>query len=133
MSRNRKRNACTTRSAAIIGSFANSSATKPASAVARTAKKLFLRGSSAALTERDYKYFFRHAPTDAIESEEFTDYITFSTRRKRTRLRPGFMRPNGAVAADEAKKAAKKIGLEVVADVPFNNGATNLSSYVQNS
>ena len=37
----------------------------------------------------------------------------------------------GKHAAAEAQKAAKKINLEIVADVPFNNGATNLNSEVQ--
>ena len=36
----------------------------------------------------------------------------------------------GKHAAAEAQKAAKKINLEIVADVPFNNGATNLNSEV---
>lgn len=121
---------------AIIGSY-NSSATKPASAVAERAKKLFLCGasSSAALTEREYKYFFRHAPTDAIESMEFTDYIEYLNKEKDAGIKTlGLFYENtefGKHAADEGKKAAAKIGLEVVADVPFNNGATNLSSEVQ--
>lgn len=121
---------------AIIGSY-NSSATKPASAVAERAKKLFLCGasSSAALTERDYKYFFRHAPTDAIESKEFTDYIEFLNKEKNAGIKTiGLFYENtefGKHAADEGKKAAKEIGLEVVVDVPFNNAATNLSSEVQ--
>jgi branched-chain amino acid transport system substrate-binding protein len=121
---------------AIIGSY-NSAATKPASAVAERAKKLFLCGasSSAALTERDYKYFFRHAPTDAIESDEFVDYISFLNKEKRAGIKTlGLIYENtefGKHAADEGKRAAKTIGLEVVADVPFNNGATNLNSEVQ--
>ena len=121
---------------AIIGSY-NSAATKPASAVAERAKKLFLCGasSSAALTERDYKYFFRHAPTDAIESDEFVDYISFLNKEKGAGIKTlGLIYENtefGKHAADEGKRAAKTIGLEVVADVPFNNGATNLSSEVQ--
>jgi len=121
---------------AVIGSY-NSAATKPASAVAERAKKLFLCGasSSAALTEREYKYFFRHAPTDAIEATEFTDYITYLNEKKGAGIKTlGLIYENtefGKHAADEGKKAAAKIGLEVVADVPFNNGATNLSSEVQ--
>lgn len=121
---------------AIIGSY-NSSATKPASAVAERAKKLFLCGasSSAALTERGYKYFFRHAPTDAIESEEFTDYISWLNKEKNAGIKTlGLFYENsefGKHAADEAKKAAKEVGLEITADVPFNVGATNLSSEVQ--
>lgn len=121
---------------AVIGSY-NSAATKPASAVAERAKKLFLCGasSSAALTERDYKYFFRHAPTDAIEADEFTEYIDYLNKEKNAGIKTlGLIYENtefGKHAADEGKRAAAEIGLEVVADVPFNNGATNLSSEVQ--
>ncbi|MEG1602255.1 MAG: ABC transporter substrate-binding protein [Cloacibacillus sp.] len=121
---------------AIIGCY-NSAATKPASAVAERAKKIFMCGcsSSAALTERGYKYFFRHAPTDAIESVEFVDYIDYLNKNKKAGIKTlGLIYENtefGKHAADEARKAAKKINLTVVADVPFNNGATNLNSEVQ--
>ena len=121
---------------AIIGCY-NSAATKPASAVAERAKKIFMCGcsSSAALTERGYKYFFRHAPTDAIESVEFVDYIAYLNKEKKAGNKTlGLIYENtefGKHAADEARKAAKKIDLKVVADVPFNNGATNLNSEVQ--
>ena len=91
--------------------------------------------SSAALTERGYKYFFRHAPTDAIESVEFVDYIGYLNKEKKAGIKTlGLIYENtefGKHAADEARKAAKKIDLKVVADVPFNNGATNLNSEVQ--
>lgn len=121
---------------AVIGCY-NSSATKPASAVAERAKKIFLCGcsSSAALTERGYKYFFRHAPTDAIESKEFVEYIEWLNKEKSAGIKTlGVIYENtefGKHAAEEAHKAAKKAGLKVVADVPFNNGATNLNSEVQ--
>ena len=54
---------------ALIGSY-NSSVSKPASFVAERAKKIFMCGasSSAALTQRDMKFFFRMAPTDETES-----------------------------------------------------------------
>ena len=121
---------------AIIGCY-NSAATTPASAVAERAKKIVMCGcsSSAALTERGYKYFFRHAPTDAIESVEFVDYIGYLNKEKKAGIKTlGLIYENtefGKHAADEARKAAKKIDLKVVADVPFNNGATNLNSEVQ--
>jgi len=121
---------------AIIGCY-NSSATKPASAVAERAKKIFMCGcsSSAALTERGYKYFFRHAPTDAIESEEFVQYIQYLNKEKKAGIKTlGVIYENtefGKHAAEEAHKAASKAGLKIVADVPFNNGATNLNSEVQ--
>lgn len=121
---------------AIIGCY-NSSATKPASAVAERAKKIFMCGcsSSAALTERGYKYFFRHAPTDAIESVEFVEYIDYLNKEKNAGIKTlGLIYENtefGKHAAEEAHKAAEKVGLEIVADVPFNSGATNLNSEVQ--
>ncbi len=121
---------------AVIGCY-NSSATKPASAVAERAKKIFMCGcsSSAALTERGYKYFFRHAPTDAIESKEFVEYIEYLNKEKKAGIKTlGVIYENtefGKHAAEEAHKAAKEAGLKLVADVPFNNGATNLNSEVQ--
>ena len=96
---------------AVIGCY-NSSATKPASAVAERAKKIFLCGcsSSAALTERGYKYFFRHAPTDAIESKEFVDYIQYLNKTKNAGIKTiGVIYENtefGKHAAEEAQKAA---------------------------
>jgi len=121
---------------AIVGSY-NSAATKPASAVAERARKIFMCGcsSSAALTERNFQYFFRHAPTDAIESEEFVDYIEWLNKEKGAEIRTlGLFYENtefGKHAADEARKTAAKIGMKIVADVAFNNGATNLNSEVQ--
>lgn len=121
---------------AIIGCY-NSAATKPASAVAERAKKIFMCGcsSSAALTERGFRYFFRHAPTDAIESVEFVDYIEWLNNNKNADIKTlGLIYENtefGKHAAEEARKAASKIGLKIVADVAFNNGATNLNSEVQ--
>lgn len=120
---------------AIVGSY-NSSATKPASAVAERARKIFMCGcsSSAQLTERDYKYFFRHAATDAIESKEFVDYIEHLNKTANAGIKTvGMIYENtefGKHAAEEGHKAAKAAGLKVVADVPFNNGATNLNSEV---
>lgn len=121
---------------AIIGCY-NSAATKPASAVAERAKKIFMCGcsSSAALTERGFRYFFRHAPTDAIESVEFVDYIEWLNNNKKANIKTlGLIYENtefGKHAAEEARKAAARIGLKIVADVAFNNGATNLNSEVQ--
>ena len=92
---------------AIIGSY-NSAATKPASAVAERAKKIFMCGcsSSAALTERDYTYFFRHAATDAIESVEFVDYIEWLNKEKDAGIKTlGLIYENtefGKHAAEEA-------------------------------
>jgi len=121
---------------AVIGCY-NSSATKPASAVAERAKKIFMCGcsSSAALTDRDFKYFFRLAPTDKTESAEFVELFELMNKESKAGIRTvGFIYENtefGKHAADEGKAAATKAGFQVVADVPFNPGATNLNSEVQ--
>lgn len=121
---------------AIIGCY-NSAVTKPASFVAERQKKLFMCGasSSAALTKRDFKYFFRMAPTDETESIEFVEVVKWLNESKNADLKTiGLIYENtefGKHAADEGKKAATEAGFEVVADVPFNPGATNLDSEVQ--
>ena len=121
---------------AIIGSY-NSAVTKPASFVAEMQKKIFMCGcsSSAALTKRNFKYFFRLAPTDETESEEFVEYMRWLNENKGTNLKTiGLIYENtefGKHAADEGKKAAKKAGFKVVADVAFNPGATSMNSEVQ--
>jgi branched-chain amino acid transport system substrate-binding protein len=120
---------------AIIGSY-NSAVTKPASFVAERQKKIFMCGcsSSAALTKRGYKYFFRMAPTDETESLEFVEVMGWLNEQKAGLKTVGLIYENsefGKHAADEGKKAAKEHGYEVVVDVPFNPGATNLNSEVQ--
>lgn len=121
---------------AIIGCY-NSAVTKPASFVAERQKKLFMCGcsSSAALTERDFKYFFRMAPTDKTESIEFCEVLTWLNETKNAGIKTiGIIYENtefGKHAADEGKLAAEAAGFEVTADVAFAPGATNLNSEVQ--
>ena len=121
---------------AVIGSY-NSSSSKPASAVAERIKKIFMCGasSSAELTEREFNYFFRTAATDAIESAEFAEYITYLNTEKNYGLKTlGLIYENsefGKHAADEGKKVAAEMGIEVVADIPFTVGATNMNSEIQ--
>jgi branched-chain amino acid transport system substrate-binding protein len=105
--------------------------------VAERQKKIFMCGcsSSAALTKRGYKYFFRMAPTDETESMEFVEVMKWLNETKDAGLKTvGLIYENsefGKHAADEGKKAAADHGYQVVADVPFNPGATNLNSEVQ--
>ncbi len=121
---------------AIIGSY-NSSVSKPASFVTEIQKKIFMCGasSSAALTERDFKYFFRMAPTDKTESIGFAETLTWLNEAKNANLKTvGIIYENsefGKHAADEGKAAAEAAGFEVIADVAFTPGATNLNSEVQ--
>ena len=122
---------------ALIGSY-NSSVSMPASFVAERAKKIFMCGasSSAALTQRNMKYFFRTASTDEVESHEFVEVMKWLNKtQKNAKLNTlGIIYENsvfGKHAAEEAKKAAAAGGFKVTADVPFNPGATNLDSEVQ--
>ncbi|MGB4549892.1 MAG: ABC transporter substrate-binding protein [Syntrophales bacterium] len=121
----------------LIGAY-NSAVSMPASLVAERAKKIFMCGasSSAALTQRDLKFFFRTASTDEVESHEFVEVLKWlnKTQKKANLKTLGIIYENsvfGKHAAEEAKKAAAKGGFNVVADVPFNPGATNLDSEVQ--
>jgi branched-chain amino acid transport system substrate-binding protein len=123
---------------ALIGAY-NSSVSMPASLVAERAKKIFMCGasSSAALTQRkEMKYFFRTASTDEIESQEFIDVLQWLNKtQKSANLKTlGIIYENsvfGKNASQQALKAAAAGGFQVVADVPFNPGATNLDSEVQ--
>ena len=121
---------------AIIGCY-NSAVTKPASFVAERKKKLFMCGcsSSAALTQRGFNYFFRMAPTDQTESLEFVEVMHWLEKTKKANLKTvGLIYENsefGKHAADEGKAAAAAGGFEIVADVAFSPGATNLNSEVQ--
>ena len=121
---------------ALIGSY-NSSVSKPASFVAERMKKIFMCGSSssAALTQRDMKYFFRLAPTDATESVDFVEVLKWANKKNKANIRTlGVIYENsefGKHASEEAKKAAAAAGFKVITDVPFTPGATNLNSEVQ--
>ncbi len=121
---------------AVIGSY-NSAATKPASFVAELKKQIFMCGcsSSGALTERNFKYFFRMAPTDKTESLEFVEFIEWINETKNADIKTvGLIYENtefGKHAAEEGRKAAEAAGFKVVADVAYNPGATNLNSEVQ--
>jgi branched-chain amino acid transport system substrate-binding protein len=121
----------------LIGAY-NSSVSMPASFVAERAKKIFMCGasSSAALTQRNMKFFFRTASTDEIESHEFVEVLKWlnSTEKSANLKTLGIIYENsvfGKHAAEEAKKAAAAGGFQVIADVPFTPGATNLDSEVQ--
>jgi len=123
---------------AIIGAY-NSSVSMPASMVAERAKKIFMCGasSSAALTQRkEMKYFFRTASTDEIESQEFIDVLQWLNKtQKNANIKTlGIIYENsvfGKNASQQAMKAAAAGKFQVVADVPFTPGATNLDSEVQ--
>ena len=121
----------------LIGAY-NSSVSMPASFVAERSKKIFMCGasSSAALTQRNMKFFFRTASTDEIESHEFVEVLKWlnKTQKGANVKTIGLIYENsvfGKHAAEEAKKAAAAGGFQVTVDVPFKPGATNLDSEIQ--
>lgn len=121
---------------ALVGAY-QSAVSKPASFVAERYKIPFVCGasSSAALTERGLKYFFRIAPTDATDSVGFLKFLKWLSKKTGKPIKTiGVFYENtefGKHAALEAKKAAKKMGFKVVADVPYTFGSTNLNAEVQ--
>mgnify|MGYP000161422092 FL=1 len=120
----------------IVGCY-NSAVTKPASFVAERKKNIFMCGasSSAALTKRDFQYFFRIAPTDEIESQEFVEVLHHLEKKQGANIETvACIAENsefGVHAMQEGKKAAQKGGYEVVETIPFSPGSTNLNSEVQ--
>jgi len=121
---------------AVLGAY-NSAVTKPTSFVTEQQKKLFLCGcsSSAALTDRDFKYFFRFAATDKTESKDFIDVLNWVNKTKNAGIKTiGIIYENtefGRHAYEEGEAAAEAAGFEVVADVGFTPAASNLNSEVQ--
>lgn len=120
----------------IVGCY-NSAVTKPASFVAERKKQIFMCGasSSAALTKRDFQYFFRIAPTDEIESQEFVEVLHHLEKKQGADIETvACIAENsefGVHAMQEGKKAAQEGGYEVVETIPFSPGSTNLNSEVQ--
>jgi branched-chain amino acid transport system substrate-binding protein len=120
----------------IVGCY-NSAVTKPASFVAERKKKIFMCGasSSAALTKRNFNYFFRIAPTDEIESKEFVELLHFLEKDQGAEIETvACIAENtefGVHAMQEGEKAAKEGGYDVVETIPFSPGSTNLNSEIQ--
>ena len=120
----------------IVGCY-NSAVTKPASFVAERKGKIFMCGasSSAALTKRNFNYFFRIAPTDEIESIEFVDVIEMLNEKNNAGITTvACIAENsefGVHAMQEGEKAAKEGGFDVLETIPFSPGATNMNSEVQ--
>lgn len=124
---------------ALIGCY-HSSATKPASQEAERLGVPFVAGSSssAALTERGLKWFFRIAPNDDMESELFFKYLnylnsTFNAGIKRVAV-VYIDNEYGVHAAEMAAKWAKeyaKDGYELVAQVKYPASVSNVDTEVQ--
>jgi branched-chain amino acid transport system substrate-binding protein len=120
----------------IIGAY-QSSVTKPTSAVTERQKFPYLcaESSSAALTERGYKYFFRIAPTDYHDTVMFFRFLEDMKKdgKKVAKIAMVYEKTEfGFHANEEVKKAvaASKGAYQVVADIPYEFKATNVNAEV---
>jgi branched-chain amino acid transport system substrate-binding protein len=118
----------------LLGAY-QSGVSKSASFAAERFKIPFVcaESSSAALTERGLKYFFRIAPTDAEDSIAFFEFLEQMKAKGKKVERVAIVYENtefGVHAAGEAKKQAEKRGYKIVADVPYPFKSTDVKSEV---
>jgi len=118
----------------IIGAY-QSGVSKAASFVAERYKIPFVcaESSSAELTERGLKYFFRLAPTDAEDSIAFFDFLDQMKAKGKKVEKVAIVYENtefGVHARGEAKKQAEKRGYKIVADIPYPFKSTDVKSEV---
>ncbi|MEJ2165990.1 MAG: ABC transporter substrate-binding protein [Desulfobacterales bacterium] len=120
----------------IIGAY-QSAVTKPTSFVAERNKFPYLCGvsSSAALTERGMKYFFRVAPTDFHDSRMFFEFLDDMREqgRKVKRIAMVYEKTEfGVHAKNEVLKRIKESGgaYELVADIPYEYKSTDVNAEV---
>ena len=118
----------------LLGAY-QSGVSKAASFAAERFKIPFVcaESSSAALTERGLKYFFRIAPTDAEDSIAFFEFLEQMKAKGKKVERVAIVYENtefGVHAAGEAKKQAEKRGYKIVADVPYPFKSTDVKSEV---
>lgn len=122
---------------ALIGCY-QSSCTKPASQVAEKYGIPFVAGSSssAALTERGLKWFFRIAPHDGMETVFFFEYLRYLNEKFNANIKRVAVvyidNEYGVHAALMVKEKIKNFPeFSLVADVRYPVQATNVDIEVQ--
>jgi len=120
----------------IIGAY-QSAVSKPTSFVAERHKFPYLCGvsSSAALTERGLKYFFRVAPTDFHDSRMFFNFLDDmrAKGKKVERIAMVYEKTEfGVHAMKEVKQRIKEQGgkYKLVADIPYAFKSTDVNAEV---
>ena len=120
---------------AVIGAY-QSAVTKTASQATERLKIPFVNSDSTSptLTERGFKYFFRPECTDTIFAKNQFEFIEDMKKKKGTKLGSvALLYENtewGANVGKEEQKYAKEFKYEVVADIPYSQNATDVSSEV---
>jgi branched-chain amino acid transport system substrate-binding protein len=118
----------------LLGAY-QSGVSKAASFVAERYKIPFVcaESSSAELTERGLKYFFRLAPTDAEDSIAFFDFLDEMKKKGKKVEKVALVYENtefGVHARGEAKKQAEQRGYKIVADISYPFKSTDVKSEV---
>lgn len=120
---------------AIIGAY-QSSVTKTASQTTERLKVPYVcsDSSSPTLTERNFKYFFRVSPHDAIFSKDQFNFLKDLEKKMGKKVQTvALLYENtefGSNVGKAAKKYAQEFGYKVVADISYPANATDVTSEV---
>jgi len=120
---------------AIIGAY-QSSVTKTASQATERLKVPYVcsDSSSPTLTERNFKYFFRVSPHDAIFARDWFQFLKDLEKKTGKKVKTvAILYENtefGANVGKYAKKYAGEFGYKVVADIAYPANATDVTSEV---
>jgi branched-chain amino acid transport system substrate-binding protein len=90
--------------------------------------------SSPALTQQGLKWFFRTGPTDVTYAQAFFGLLDEEKKKNVSADRIALLYMNNTFGTDAAtvgKNLAQANGRQIVADVPFDPAATDLTSQVQ--
>jgi branched-chain amino acid transport system substrate-binding protein len=120
---------------AVIGAY-QSAVTKTASQATERLKIPFVNSDSTSptLTERGFKYFFRPECTDTIFARNQFEFLDDMKKKTGTKLDSvALLYENtewGANVGKEEQRYAKEFKYKVVADIPYSQNATDVSSEV---
>lgn len=121
----------------ILAGALESGVTKTAAQQAERLQVPFVTSisSSPALTQAGLKWFFRTGPTDVTYAQSFFGLLDEEKKGGKSADKIALMYMNntfGTDAATVAKNLAQANNKQIVADVPFDPAATDLTSQLQN-
>lgn len=121
----------------IVAGALESGVTKTAAQQAERLQVPFVTSisSSPALTQQGLKWFFRTGPTDVTYAQSFFGLLDEEEKKNIPADKIALLYMNntfGTDAATVAKSLAESNGKTIVADVPFDPAATDLTSQLQN-
>jgi branched-chain amino acid transport system substrate-binding protein len=121
----------------IVAGALESGVTKTAAQQAERLQVPFVTSisSSPALTQAGLKWFFRTGPTDVTYAQSFFGLLDEEKKKNIPADKIALLYMNntfGTDAATVAKNLAQANGKQIVADVPFDPAATDLTSQLQN-